>query len=87
MIEPNKAGMRLLNAGCIYGLLNSGSIRGARNNIPKKTIITVTIDEAEMAIIDSTSPFSVPGSHPATSIAFRAAGILRLLTFPVKQPL
>jgi len=49
-------------------------------------IAVVTREETAMAMVEMTSPSSVPGLTLAASMAFRAQGTLRLVRLPVTKP-
>ena len=46
----------------------------------------VTIELTAMAMVDKTSPSSVPGSTPADCMALSAQGTFRLVRLPVTKP-
>jgi hypothetical protein len=82
---PNRAGKILAKAGA-----NSSDSRigwsCARRITPSRIIIVVTMEETAMAMVEITSPSSVPGLTSAISMALRAQGTLRLVRLPVTKP-
>ena len=79
---PNSAGRILSKAGFNVGEFRIG-VRGTRSATPTAIITVVTIDYVATAIVEITSPSSVPGFTRAFSIAVRAAGTFRFVRLPV----
>ena len=57
----------------------------ANKQTPIVNTIVVTIEETAIAIVEITSPSSLPGFTSAFSIAVNALGALRLVTLPVTK--
>ena len=81
---PNKAGRILANAGFNASDSNSGLI-AVSPNTPIAIMIMVTMLDTAMAIVEITSPSSVPGFTLDAFMAFKAHGALRLEMFPVTK--
>ena len=81
---PNRDGSILSNAGFTAGLFKMG-VSGTRSATPRAITMVVTIEEVATAMVDITSPFSVPGFTLAFSMAVSAAGTFRFVRFPVTK--
>ena len=70
------------NAGFRVGELRTG-VRKDNNITPSAIIMVVMIELVAIAIVDTTSPSSVPGLTSAFCIAFQALGAFILVMLPV----
>ena len=82
---PNRDGRMLSKAGFSTGDSSTGS-SSRRPNTPMAITTTVTIELDAMAMVEITSPSSVPALTLAACMAFRAQGTFRLVRLPVTKP-
>ena len=82
---PNKAGKILSKAGFNTGEFKIG-VSCASKKTPAAIITVVVMALVAIAMVEITSPSSVPGYTLAFSIAFSAAGTLWLVKLPVTKP-
>ena len=71
------------------GLSAGDSSTGRRNpspNTPRAMTSVVTIELEAMAMVEITSPSSLPGRTLAASMALSAQGTFRLVRLPVTKP-
>jgi len=83
---PNKDGSIFAKAGAKTGASSSGRIQ-KRSNTPIAMTTVVTIELTAIAIVETSSPSSVPASAFTIDMAFIAQGTLRFVKFPVTKPL
>jgi len=82
---PINAGMMLSKAGASTGDCSTGC-RYPSSSTPRAITSVVVMEEVAMAMVEMTSPSSLPALTLAASMALRAAGTFRFVRFPVTKP-
>ena len=82
---PVRAGVTLSKAGARAGPVMIGTSRLPRKSIPKNSTSVVTMEEALMARVVTTSASSLSRSSLLTRRAFIAAGSFMFMILPVMK--